>query len=227
GSWLETVRASGYHPRQLRSPGSNSFPGMRKVRAGGRVLSAQSSLTASTQGRIVWVFQLAGRATVLAEFRNELLKLVMQVFRRPGDRLVADEKMRRAVDAHLGGESFHVIQLSFDGVACHVGFELSHIEPETVCDFESGRLVGLAFGAEHSLVEFPVLALTLGGQGDLCGFLRALRQDRQLLEDDAHFLVVLNKLLHFGQSALAVATVEIEEFNDGYVAIRVACDGAV
>ncbi len=119
------------------------------------------------------------------------------------------------------------VKLVLDRVARHVGFDLVHVEAERLGDLEGRRLVGLALRAEHGLMEFPVLALALGGERDAGGFFRALRQDRQLLEDEADLLVVLDQPLHFGQPALAVAAVEIEEFDDGDIAIGIAGDGAV
>src|SRR5260221_8669946 len=76
-------------------------------------------------------------------------------------------------------------------------------------------------------MELPILALSLRRERNPRRFLRTLRQDRKLLEDEAHFLVVVNELLDFRQAALAVAAVVIEELDDRYVALRIARNGSV
>ena len=83
-------------------------------------------------------------------------------------------------------------------------------------------LVHLSLGLEHGLVHVPILALLAGGDGDARGFLRALRQDRQFLEDDADLGIAFDQLDDVVQTALAVAAVVIEELDDGDVAVGIA-----
>src|SRR6185436_13567679 len=130
----------------------------------------------------------ANLAPVLAHVVDVLAEQLRQVFRGAGDDPVADDEVRRALNAHLGGELARLVDLFLHLGRGHVLLEPGYVEAQLLGDPQGRGLVGLTLALQHRPVEFPIFALHLGGKRYAGGLLGALGQNRQLLEDDPHLL---------------------------------------
>ena len=104
----------------------------------------------------------------------------------------------------------------------HVGLELLEVEALGLGDLVHHLPGHLAFMAEQGRVQFPVLALLLGGDGRLGGIVRIAAEDREFLQHHAQVLVLLDEAHHLRKALLAPAAVVVEELDHGDVAIGVA-----
>ena len=111
-------------------------------------------------------------------------------------------------------------------VARHVLLQAVHVEPLILRRGERLLLAGRARTAEQFLMEgdvfLPAGILHAHRDRDTRGLQRTRSEDRELLEHDLQFRIVLQQSEQIGQRPLAVAAAVVEELDQGDVAVGIA-----
>ena len=149
-----------------------------------------------------------------------VLELVVEIFRGARDGAVADEEVRRAVDAHLLGECLGLLDLRLDLRRGHVLLQLFHVEAEL-------RRRSPARWPRSSAPSPRACALCMSQYLPCLPAAMATREassepfDRigSSLKTTRTLGSLLDQLDDVVQAALAVAAVVIEELDDGDVAV--------
>ena len=120
------------------------------------------------------------------------VELIEEIIGSAGYSSIANQEHRRPLQAKLMGKVLGFIQRFLNVGIIGVLLKLIYVEPQILGDPQGLRLVGLSGLGEQLLVHLEIFALLVRSERKLGRRHGIIAEDRQLLEDQPDFSIVVN-----------------------------------